>query len=134
MSKDARDRIGEIGEEIVIDRLSQILPDDIQICWTRLSKPNHPFDIILWKSGQTIACIEIKTLDTERKWYWTQFKRPAIKRKMEFAGEAGCGSVYTIAVKMGILADEVCWIAGLPSIPIARFESDLKKLVSQIAE
>jgi hypothetical protein len=125
------DIIGEIGELAVIRELDWLLPDDIQICWTRLAKPNCPFDLILWTNGQTLACIEVKTLAQNRKHYWTQYKRPAIRRKMKYASDAGCGLVFTVAVRLDKPENDIRFIAGLPSIPVDRFEPDLKLLVQQ---
>jgi hypothetical protein len=122
---------GEIGEIEALRTLGQLLPKRIQILWTRLERPNHPFDLLLLDNGQIAGCIEVKTMARVRKWYWTQFKRPAIRRKLAYARRVDCQKIWTIVVRLDKKPDIRC-LTGLPSTYFEAFDPDLSQIAKNL--
>jgi len=129
------DRLGLKAETIVYDILKKHLSMDFDICWTRRERRNNePFDFEIYNEEKALLLIEVKGFSGKRKWYWTQFKRPAIKRKI--ARMRQLDNPRAITVVVGIAGDyvEIRWDDNFPSQPFGKFDEDLEFLLGEINE
>jgi hypothetical protein len=104
--------VGRIGEALVTGLFRKHLSD---VEWTNEeADKSKPFDIIV-HGCQPKAYVEVKTWANGRKTLGTQFKRPSIKRKLDYVEERGRGQIYTVVVKLNRYGSELRYIPGLPS-------------------
>jgi len=104
-----------------------------EIHWTRKElRANAPFDFEIFQNGRAILLLEVKGLSETRKHYWTQYKRPAIKRKIARMRELGNPRAITVVVRQSSKSPKIRWTDGFPSQPFEKFRSNLEKLLGEI--
>jgi hypothetical protein len=113
-------RAGKLGEKLVNDMLTSTLAYH-EIVWTRTRGPtNQAFDFEIYLCGRCVCLLEVKAFAPGRKWNWTQFKRPAIRRKVKRAETLHCQRVCTVVVKLD--TGEMRYAEGFPSQPFDSFQ------------
>jgi len=125
--------------EVAVEKLLRKKFPKLNICWTRRERRNNaPFDFELYDRVHCVGLIEVKGFGIGRKWYWTQYKRPQIKRKLRRAKELKdwhkeMPPMATIVVK---IHDEerigMRWEFGFPSQPFTDFNESFTKLWQEI--
>lgn len=100
----------------------------------RDGRNNSAFDFELYDLDKCVGLLEVKGFGAFRTVEWTQYKRPAIRRKKRRAEKLGNPPMATIVVRFFEKTPnpEIRWSEGFPSIPYARFNPMFKELWESI--
>lgn len=126
----ANDELG-LKAESAVDKLLRAKFPSLNIRWTRNEgRKNEPFDFEISDGEKTVGAIEVKAFGASRKVEWTQYKRPAIRRKKRRAERLGSPVTATIVVRYfeKTPKPELRWREGFPSIPYERFNPFFREL------
>lgn len=94
----------------------------------RRTNSNHPFDILIYKSGRIVAAIENKDLGEGVN--GTRIDKPAKKRKMKYAERHGITKIYTTVTLRH--SSMIGWVEGIRNLHIDCFTYDIGGLVCEL--
>jgi hypothetical protein len=129
------DETGLKAETLIYELLKENLLD-FDICWTRRERRNNePFDFEIFGRKTAVLLIEVKAFSNGRKWYWTQFKRPAIKRKKARMKQLNNPLALTVVVRLYKTTAQIRWDIDFPSQPFEDFyaKPSFKQLLEDIS-
>jgi len=124
--------LGLKAETLIYEILKENLPNH-DICWTRREKRNNePFDFEIFGRKKAVLLIEVKAFSNGRKWYWTQFKRPAIKRKKARMRQLDNPKAITVVVRYDKITAQIRWAEGFSSMPFSDFSENFERVLEGI--